>query len=100
MRWAYNSWIDKNQLVESRSYRFHAGDSFLVYPGGSSIRMERLVEGIQDFEKIQILRKEAKGNKLNKLNAVIEEFAILPVGPEVDIEAMMKRGKAALRAAE
>ena len=99
LRWAYNSWI-KNQLVESRFRSFPAGDCFMVYPGGSSIRMERLVEGIQDFEKIQILRKEAKGSKLNKLNAVIEEFAILPVGPEVDIEAMMKRGKAALRAAE
>ncbi len=99
LRWAYNSWI-KNQLVDSRFRSFPAGDCFMVYPGGSSIRMERLVEGIQDFEKIQILRKEAKGSKLNKLNAVIEEFAILPVGPEVDIEAMMKRGKAALRAAE
>ena len=87
-------------MVDSRFRSFPAGDCFMVYPGGSSIRMERLVEGIQDFEKIQILRKEIKGSKLDKLNAVISEFAILPVGPEVDIEGMMKKGKAALRAAE
>ena len=99
LRWAYNSWVN-NQLVDSRFRSFPAGDCFMVYPGGSSIRMERLVEGIQDYEKLQILRRELKGKKLDKLNAVVEEFAILPVGPEVDIEAMMKRGKAALRAAE
>ena len=99
LRWAYNSWIN-NQMVDSRFRSFPAGDCFMVYPGGSSIRMERLVEGIQDFEKIQILRKEINGSKLDKLNAVISEFAILPVGPEVDIEGMMKKGKAALRAAE
>lgn len=99
LRWAYNSWVD-NQMVESRFSRFPAGDCFMVYPGGSSIRMERLVEGIQDYEKIRILRAESKGKKLEKLNEVIKKFAVQPVGPEVDIEGMLKEGKAALRAAE
>lgn len=99
LRWAYNSWIN-NQMVDTRFGNWPAGDCFLVYPGGSSIRMERLVEGIQDFEKIQILRKNAKGSKLEKLNKAIEECAVAPVGPEVDIEGIMKRCKAALRAAE
>ena len=87
-------------MVESRFGNFPAGDCFLVYPGGSSIRMERLTEGIQDFEKIRILRSELKGKKLEKLNEVVNKFAIQPVGPEVDIEAMMKEGKTALRAVE
>lgn len=99
LRWAYNSWID-SQLTDTRFGSWPAGDCFLVYPGGSSIRMQRLVEGIQDFEKIQILRKEGKASKLQKLNQVIEECAVCPVGPDFDIEGLMQRAKAALRAAE
>jgi hypothetical protein len=49
-----------------------------VYPGYSSIRMERLVEGIQDYEKIRILRKEFADKKaaakLKKLNAAVSLF--------------------------
>ncbi len=99
LRWAYNSWVN-NQLVDARFRTWPAGDCFMVYPGGSSIRMERLVEGIQDFEKIQILRSELKGTKLEKFNEEVKKFAILPVGMDVDIEGMMKAGKAALRKAE
>lgn len=99
LRWAYNSWVN-NQLVDARFRTWPAGDCFMVYPGGSSIRMERLVEGIQDFEKIQILRSELKGAKLEKFNEEVKKFAILPVGMDVDIEGMMKAGKAALRKAE
>lgn len=99
LRWAYNSWIN-NQMVDSRFGNFPAGDCFLVYPGGSSIRMERLVEGIQDFEKIRILRSELKGKKLEKLNETIQKFAIQPVGPEVDIESILNEGKSTLRAVE
>jgi hypothetical protein len=34
-----------------------AGDTFMVYPGGhSSIRFEKLREGIVDYEKIRLLR--------------------------------------------
>ena len=99
LRWAYNSWIN-NQMVESRFGNFPAGDCFLVYPGGSSIRMERLTEGIQDFEKIRILRSELKGKKLEELNEIVNKFAIQPVGPEVDIETLMKEGKTMLRKVE
>ena len=62
--------------------------------------MERLVEGIQDYEKIQILRNELKGAKLEKLNNAIKEFAIVSIGPDVDIEGILNQGKIALRAAE
>ena len=48
------------------------------YAARSSIRFERLVEGIQDCEKIRILREElaAKGakGKLNKLNKAVAKF--------------------------
>ena len=61
LRWAYNSWT-KDPLHDSRFRSWAAGDCYLVYPGSSSIRMERLVEGIQDAEKIRILRKEFAEN--------------------------------------
>lgn len=78
LRWAYNSWtIDP--LRDSRFRTWAAGDCYIVYPGArSSIRMERLIEGIQDWEKIRILRKEftKKGatGKLDRLNRMVERF--------------------------
>ena len=77
LRWAYNSWT-KDPLHDSRFRSWAAGDCYLVYPGSSSIRMERLVEGIQDAEKIRILRKEFAENgevaKLKKLNQTVAGF--------------------------
>ncbi len=58
LRWAYNSWVE-NPLTDSRFRTWPAGDTYIVYPDArSSIRFERLVEGIQDAEKIRILRKQ------------------------------------------
>lgn len=58
LRWAYNSWV-KDPLIDSRFRAFPAGDTYLIYPGSrSSIRFERLREGIQDFEKIRILHSK------------------------------------------
>lgn len=56
LRWSYNSWTP-DPFNDSRFRRFPAGDTYIVYPGGtSSVRFERLREGIQDYEKIKILR--------------------------------------------
>lgn len=62
LRWAYNSWPE-NPEVDSRFTRWPSGDTYLVYPGArSSVRFERIREGIQDYEKIRILREELAGN--------------------------------------
>ena len=61
LRWAYNSW-NENPFYETKYWakKWAAGDCFLIYPGPrSSIRFERLREGIQDYEKIRILRELA-----------------------------------------
>lgn len=96
LRWAYNSWV-KNPWQDSRFRSFESGDCFLVYPGGTSIRWERLVEGIEDFEKIRILRSELKGKKLQQLNAEIQKFSPVQVGPDVDVESMVRDAQKLLR---
>lgn len=59
LRWAYNSW-NRNPLACTDFVHWPSGDCFLVYPGNrSSIRFERLRDGVEDYEKIQILRARA-----------------------------------------
>ncbi|MBN2767063.1 MAG: DUF4091 domain-containing protein [Paludibacteraceae bacterium] len=78
LRWAYNSW-PAQPLRDSRFTAWPAGDTFQVYPGPlNSIRFEKIIEGIQDFEKIQILRELYKNDpaKLAQLEEILEKFHI------------------------
>ena len=60
LRWAYNSWTVTPE-DDSRFTAWPAGDTYVIYPFSvSSIRWERLVQGIQLFEKYKILLAEAK----------------------------------------
>ena len=78
LRWAYNSW-PLEPLMDSRFRAFTSGDTFMVYPGGrSSIRMERLVQGIQEYEKIRILGQEKTPDV-----QIIPEPAVMQVSSEV-----------------
>ncbi len=55
LRWAYNSWPE-DVMHDSRFRTWPSGDTYFVYPGPySSVRFEKLIEGIQDHEKIRIL---------------------------------------------
>ena len=73
LRWAYNSWV-KDPCVDARFRTWRAGDCYLVYPDGTSIRMERLIEGIQDNEKIRILREGLDARKTALLDAQLLKF--------------------------
>ncbi|WP_341837171.1 glycoside hydrolase domain-containing protein [Chitinophaga pollutisoli] len=78
LRWAFNSWVE-NPLVDSRFRTWPAGDTYIVYPQArSSIRYERLLEGIQDYEKIRAIKKmlEEKKDKaqLAALDAAIAQL--------------------------
>mgnify|MGYP003575916133 CR=1 FL=1 len=80
LRWAYNSW-PKNPMQDSRFELGPGGDTYQIYPGAqSSIRFEKLIEGIQDFEKINVLKKEYKAtnNKraLDRLEQALQAFQI------------------------
>ena len=60
LRWAYNSWV-KDPFLDSRFRSWPAGDTYLVYPEArTSIRFERIREGIQDYEKIALLREKTR----------------------------------------
>ena len=78
--WAYNNWVT-NPLVDSRFRTWPAGDTYVVYPDArSSIRFEMLRDGIEDAEKIRILRKkfisENQTDKLRMLNDLVASFNV------------------------
>lgn len=95
LRWAYNSWVE-NPLVDSRFRTWPAGDTYMVYPDArSSIRFERLREGIQDVEKIKILRRDlieaGKTADLQRLNEELAKFKI--VNPSENYVLMINKAK-------
>lgn len=99
LRWAYNSWTQE-PLQDSRFRSWGGGDCYLVYPAGrSSIRMERLVEGVQAFEKIRLLRdkftRENNTYKLKMLDAILKDFELdrLATVPAAD---MVNKARTAL----
>jgi hypothetical protein len=77
LRWAYHSWVE-NPLVSTDFTSWPSGDCFMVYPGDrSSIRFERLRDGIESFEKIRLLREVAKvspDGSMDELEKVLEEL--------------------------
>ena len=100
LRRALNSWV-KDPLQDTRFITWAAGDTYILYPGGrSSTRFERLIEGIQAYEKIRILRNETdkRGRKKNydkQIEKILEpfnEFNLL----EVPADKVVNKAKAAL----
>lgn len=78
LRWAYNSWV-LEPLLDSRFTAWAGGDTYLVYPGGrTSMRFEKLVEGIQTYEKVRLLKNEFQKNNnkraMRKINKVLNQF--------------------------
>lgn len=80
LNWPENPLLDSRlQLPDNAKYTFAPGDTYCFYPGPrSSVRFERLIEGIQQTEKVRILRDQwsAEGNqdKLAKLTAALKPF--------------------------
>ena len=72
LRWAYNSW-NANPQYDSRFRYWAGGDTFIVYPGArSSLRFERLIDGIELSEKVRHLR-----NVYGKDNPALEPLEAL-----------------------
>lgn len=101
LRWAYNSW-PREPLLDSRYSAWAGGDTYLVYPGArTSIRFEKLIEGVQAHEKITILRDEfeKKGNKagLKKIEKILSAFNLKDF-PQVPAEKTVNRANKTLNA--
>jgi len=78
LRWSYNNWV-KEPLIDSRFRTWAGGDCYIVYPEArSSVRFEMLRDGIEDAEKISILRDQFIANnqteKLKYLNELVGGF--------------------------
>ena len=72
LRWAYNSWAEAPEL-DSRFGTWMSGDTYFVYPyNRSSIRFEKLIDGIEAAEKVRLLRRE--GVDTAPLEAVIDKI--------------------------
>lgn len=73
LRWAYNSWV-QSPCQDSRFTAWAGGDTYLVYPtNSSSARFEKLIEGIQMFEKIQMLKQDNKHARA--IDKLLQPFA-------------------------
>lgn len=78
LHWSYMNW-NNNPLEDTRFHMFAPGDTYFIYPDGrSSIRYERMVEGIQMSEKIRILRSEFTKKKDVAALQMLEN-ALLPI---------------------
>ena len=92
LRWAYNSWTVTPE-EDSRFTAWPAGDTYVIYPFSvSSIRWERLVQGIQLFEKYRVLLAEAKAagdeSRVAELEQLLRSVDIKKIS--TDSEAIVK----------
>ncbi|HEV8286551.1 MAG TPA: glycoside hydrolase domain-containing protein [Chitinophagaceae bacterium] len=74
LRWAYDAW-PADPLRDARFGSWAAGDCFLMYPGAnSSIRFEKLREGIVDYEKIRILEHKAQTSSSGEVAQLVQQL--------------------------
>lgn len=78
LHWSFNNWTD-HPMTDTRFHMFAPGDTYFVYPDGrTSVRYERMVEGIQMSEKIRLLRQELE-NRQDLAGLQLLEQALLPI---------------------
>lgn len=72
LRWAYNSWPADPER-DSRYGNWSSGDTYLIYPHArSSVRFERLIDGIEVAEKVRTLRR--LGVDTSTVDAVLQRI--------------------------
>ena len=83
LRWAYNSWPAEPHL-DSRFGNWSSGDTYLVYPyARSSVRFERLRDGIEIAEKVRTLRR--MGVNTAEVEAALEKIRLVDINnPDED----------------
>lgn len=77
LRWAYNSWPAEPH-IDSRFGNWSSGDTYLVYPyARSSVRFERLRDGIEIAEKVRTLRR--MGVNTAEVEAALEKIRLVDI---------------------
>ncbi len=88
----FNDW-NASPLIDGRSPNAPAGANALVYPGcRSSIRFEKLKEGIQDYEKLIILSEDFTGADLEELAKIQARFTVHRMDDN-EAESVVKKGR-------
>lgn len=66
LRWAYDAWVE-DPLRDTTHRLFEPGDCFLIFPdekdadnptSKSSVRLERMAEGVRDVNKLKLMEEE------------------------------------------
>ncbi|HUH47440.1 MAG TPA: glycoside hydrolase domain-containing protein, partial [Arenibacter sp.] len=84
LRWALNSWVS-DPLRDSRFTTWAGGDTYLIYPGArTSMRFEKMIDGIQSYEKIQLLKQKFIEN--DNRNALEQLRMALSIFDETKLE--------------
>jgi hypothetical protein len=74
LRWAYDAW-PADPVRDARHIYWPAGDSYMIYPGAeSSIRFEKMREGIVDYEKIKLLKVRAAKSTDPAVKKLLQEL--------------------------
>lgn len=82
LRWAFANW-NKDPLYNTAFGSWPDGDTFLIYPGvRSSVRWESLRDGIEEYEKIRILRENSLVD--SELSALLKEFTFKQASGSTD----------------
>ena len=101
LRWAYDNW-QLNDPADARDGSNTAGDFSIVYRSSNtgtincypSLRLMMLREGIQDYEKIRILKNLFQSSdpaKLQTLNTVVRKFTM--ASGEENAESLVNEGQ-------
>lgn len=106
LRWAFTTWPE-NPLHETR-YSCHPwrrdlppGDEFMVYPGPrSSVHWEMTRDGIEEWEKLRIIRAAHGGELSAELSAQLEHFRDpKKLGDDADVIRNVRAMRSAVEAA-
>ena len=74
LRWAYDAW-PADPVRDARHIYWPAGDAYMIYPGAeSSIRFEKMREGIVDYEKIKILKAKTAVSANSEIKKLLQQL--------------------------
>jgi len=97
LRWAFVNW-PRDPLYDTSFGPWPAGDTFFLYPGPrSSVRWEMLRDGIEEAEKIRLLKEAGAAGQELKDVLPLFDFKAAEKGDTSALDALVRR---ALRAVE